>query len=108
MFASFGCNSEKGGFASAILTIMNKNERENLRPSRCAVCRCEERFAFHVPDDIWWSVVPVDYRKKVLCLSCFDQLAREKDIKYANTIENLYFAGDQAKLKFETVSARDG
>jgi hypothetical protein len=82
--------------------------RRNFRRQSCALCVCEDKFDFHVPDDIWWNVVPAEYRQRVLCLSCFDQFACQKGIDYANSIETLYFAGEQAKLKFESVSAKDG
>jgi len=39
-------------------------------------------------------------------LPCFDEFAREKNVDYSESIEALYFAGNQASFKFQTVSAQ--
>jgi len=56
---------------------------------------------------MWKEVVPVEYQNKVVCLSCFDKFAREKQVHYSDSLEVLYFVGDQATLKFQTVSAQN-
>jgi hypothetical protein len=73
----------------------------------CKVCGCPDKFDFHVPDGVWKSVVPVEYQNKVVCLDCFDHFALEKQVNYADSIDVLYFAGDRAVFKFQTVSAHD-
>ena len=73
----------------------------------CKVCKCEDKFDFKVPDDIWQKVVPGEYREKVVCLKCFDQFAFERGVKYSGSLLTLYFAGDQAALKFELVAAHE-
>jgi hypothetical protein len=60
-----------------------------------------------VPDEIWNGVVPLEYRQRVVCLDCFDSFASEKQIDYSDSIEVLYFAGDKATFKFQTVLAQD-
>lgn len=72
---------------------------------KCKVCECQDKFDFHVPDNIWREVVPPRFRNKVVCLSCFDKFAFEKQVDYAESLDVLYFAGDRAIFKFETVSA---
>ena len=72
---------------------------------KCKVCECQDKFDFHVPDNIWKEVVPPRFRNKVVCLSCFDKFAFEKQVDYAESLDVLYFAGDRAIFKFETVSA---
>jgi hypothetical protein len=52
-------------------------------------------------------VVPREYRNKVVCLECFDDLAFERGVDYAGFIETLYFAGDQATFKFQAVAAQN-
>ena len=42
-----------------------------------------------------------------VCLDCFDRFASEKEIDYSDSIEVLYFAGDKATFKFQTVLAQD-
>ena len=69
------------------------------------MCGCVDKFDFHVPDSIWKRVVPVEYQKRAVCLPCFDALAFEKRIDYSDSLELLYFAGDQAMFKFQTVSS---
>lgn len=73
----------------------------------CKVCKCEDKFDFKVPDSIWQKVVPYKYRDKVVCLKCFDQFAFAGGVKYSSSLETLYFAGDQAALKFELVAAHE-
>jgi hypothetical protein len=71
----------------------------------CKVCGCQDRFNFHVPDELWKSIVPLEFQNRVVCLPCFDQFAFEKQIDYSDSLELLYFAGDMAAFKFETVAA---
>lgn len=80
---------------------------ERTQRQKCKVCACPDKFNFHVPDAIWKLVVPARYQNKVVCLDCFDDFALEQQIDYANSIEVLYFAGDRAVFKFQTVSAQN-
>lgn len=77
-----------------------------FKRQKCSVCGCHEKFNFHVPDEIWEKVIPKKYRNRVICLSCFDNFAREKDVDYSESITDLIFAGDKAAVKFETKSAQ--
>jgi hypothetical protein len=72
---------------------------------KCKACGCADKFDFHVPDAIWNEIVPAQLRNNVVCLSCFDKFAFEKQVDYAGSVDVLYFAGDRAIFKFETVSA---
>jgi hypothetical protein len=72
----------------------------------CRVCNCEDKFNFHVPDEVWREIVPSEYQSKVVCLPCFDDFARKQDVDYSDSIDVLYFAGRQASFKFQTVSAQ--
>ncbi len=65
---------------------------------RCKACGCADGVNFHVPDDIWKSVVPQKYQNRVVCLLCFDRFAKEKRVDYAATLRTLYFAGHQTYL----------
>ena len=79
----------------------------NLR-QRCKACGREDKFDFHVPDDIWRQVVPPELVNRVVCLGCFDEFARGKAVDYAPGVKKLYFAGDQAVLVFTVESANNG
>jgi hypothetical protein len=45
------------------------------------------------------------FRNRVLCLACFDDFARRRQVDYASCLRTLYFAGDRAVFRFRTVSA---
>ena len=82
-------------------------ELSKFKRQQCSVCQCDDKFNYYVPDEVWRGIVPDEYRNKVVCLPCFDQFARKQNVDYADSIETLYFAGDQASFKFQTVSAQD-
>jgi hypothetical protein len=87
-----------------------RHKRTDLRRfkrQKCSVCHCEDKFNYYVPDELWCEIVPPANHRKVVCLPCFDAFARRQGIDYADSIETLYFAGDQASFKFQTVSAQD-
>lgn len=73
----------------------------------CKVCGCVDKFDFHVPDEVWKKIVPSRCRNKVVCLTCFDRFAFERQIDYSDSLEVLYFAGTRAVFKFQTVSAEN-
>lgn len=85
---------------------LQKNTPRWFKRQRCRVCKCEDKFNFHVPDEVWREVVPCEYQNKVVCLPCFDEFARMRNVDYSDSIETLYFAGSQASFKFQTVSGR--
>jgi len=84
----------------------NTSDESDFKRQRCSVCKCEDKFNFHVPDDLWREIVPAEYHNKVVCLPCFDEFARKNHIDYSESIDALYFAGRQAWFKFQTVSAQ--
>lgn len=71
----------------------------------CKACGYRDKFDFTVPDEVWKAVVPPRLQNRVVCLSCFDNLAHLQGINYAAHISVLYFAGDGATLRFHTASA---
>jgi hypothetical protein len=70
---------------------------------RCKVCGCADGYDFHVSDEVWESIVPKKYQTKVVCLSCFDDFAKEIEADYSTSIKTLYFAGNNHGFKFERV-----
>ena len=65
----------------------------------CKACGKRDKFNFHVPDDVWDTVVPLDLRSLVVCLECFDGFAASAKVSYADSIDvDFYFVGDAATL----------
>lgn len=73
----------------------------------CKACGRPDKFNFHVPDAIWRAVVPPELDGRVVCLSCFDDLAKEKDVTYATSLSEVWFAGDRATFGFVPSLALD-
>lgn len=73
----------------------------------CKVCGRIDKFDFHVPDEIWTRVVPLVYINKVVCLSCFDDFAQRVGVKYADSLQRLYFAGSQAYFEMRVTARSD-
>ena len=88
------------------MAALKKVDLAHLKRQTCRVCNCKDKFNFHVADELWEKIVPAQFRNRVVCLSCFDEFARDRGIDYSDSVHVLYFAGDQATFKFETVSAQ--
>lgn len=74
----------------------------------CKVCGRQDKFDFYVSDSIWASVIPEEYRNRVVCLSCFDDFATQKKISYAGQLSpHLYFAGDAGNIIWTIESSQD-
>ena len=73
----------------------------------CKICGAIDKFDFNIPEGIWKAVVPLELQNKVVCLTCFDDLARKKGIKYAGSLHKLYFAGSQAYFEFRVFAYAD-
>ena len=70
----------------------------------CKVCGRIDKFNFHVSKEIWEAAIPPIFRKKVVCLACFDDFALRRGVKYADSLELVYFAGDRGVFEFEVKS----
>jgi hypothetical protein len=87
---------------------MAQSKRKRIRSAAqpiCQACGCADKFDFNVPDELWKKVVPNKLRNQAICLECFDEFAFKKGIDYSDSIETLYFAGNQATFQFQTVTA---
>ena len=66
-------------------------------PERCKMCGKRDKFSFQVSDEIWAAVIPEPMQGYVACLACFDALAAQKGVNYANDIDTaVVFGGDAA------------
>jgi len=91
--------------SSMTARMTNNAKMAGAQRQTCKACGCPDKFDFHVPDSVWNEIVPQEFCNKVVCLGCFDKFAYERQIDYAESLDILYFAGDRAIFKFETVSA---
>lgn len=80
---------------------------DNRQRQTCKVCGVPDKFNFNVPNEVWAAVVPPEYLNRVVCLFCFDELARQRGVAYAKTISEVWFAGDQATLRLHVGRAID-
>lgn len=74
---------------------------EQGQQQTCKACGRPDKFDFHVPDEVWLSVVPDALCSRVVCLSCFDGFARERRVNYATRLSELWFAGEAATFEFQ-------
>lgn len=77
----------------------------SLRHQTCKACGNRDKFDFHVPDEVWESIVPLHLASRVVCLACFDDFAELAGVDYSDSIDTLYFVGEAASLMFKTTSA---
>jgi hypothetical protein len=96
---------EEGGRMARMRKV--QSGRRNRTHPVCKICGCLDKFDFNVPDDVWKQVVPIKNQHDVVCLDCFDEFAFKKGVDYSESIDTLYFAGNQAVFEFHTVSAQD-
>ena len=77
-----------------------------MQRQRCKACWNADGFNFHVPDDVWQTIVPPELQNHVVCLQCFDDFATDKGINYAGHLApELHFAGGSVALVLQVVSA---
>lgn len=53
----------------------------------CKRCGRESPVGFDVPDEIWEKAVPPQYRDRVLCIHCFDELATRAGVDWTDAIK---------------------
>ena len=71
----------------------------------CKMCGQPEKFDFHVPDEVWRSVVPPEYQTLAVCLYCFDEEAAAKGVDFTAALTELCFAGRAVSLGFKITRA---
>lgn len=87
-------------------TICIPEDDPEMRQS-CKICGRPDKFNYKVSNQIWCAVVPAKFRNLVVCLYCFDELARQKNIDYAQSLKSLCFAGDKACFQFQVLRASE-
>lgn len=81
------------------MTFPRERPRVPLQQT-CKACGQPDKFNFSVPDEVWDAVVPDGLQTKVICLYCFDEFAKTRNVDYAGHITQLYFAGRKAVFRF--------
>lgn len=71
----------------------------------CCCCGACDHIDYRVTDDAWLAVVPEQLTGAHVCLRCFDAMAAERGVNYADTLTELCFVGDAASFSFIPVSA---
>lgn len=91
--------------AVAKLGLLGNYPPKARKPAQqtCKVCGRPDKFDFHVPDEIWASIIPPELQAKVVCLYCFDEFAHKRRVDYSQGIKTLYFTGEQAIFEFNVV-----
>jgi hypothetical protein len=70
----------------------------------CKVCGRSDKFNYNVRDELWKKVVPVKFHNKVVWNALIGWPL--KNVDYADSINTLYFVGNQAAFTFQTVAAQ--
>ena len=74
-------------------------------PQRCKVCGKPNELDFTVTDLAWERIVPIPYRNKVVCLTCFDSFASNRGVDYADFLDSeIHFVGSAAMFRLEVKS----
>ena len=85
---------------NTILDMIPPHQRQT-----CKACCQRDKFNFHVPDEVWAAVVPPELVNRVVCLACFDEFARQRDVSYAMHLRTLCFVGDRGSVLFRVEGA---
>ncbi len=59
----------------------------------CGMCGQDPSFDYLVADDAWEVVVPEELRLGVVCLACFDHLARDHGVHTSDVLKDVQFTG---------------
>ena len=78
-------------------------KRTRKHQQTCKACGQPDKFDFTLPDEVWRAILPAAFWDRVVCLFCFDEYARERNIDYADSLSMLYFAGSKAAFEFRAV-----
>jgi len=72
-----------------------------MKNQTCKVCNQRDKFDFYVANDDWQRILSdrPDLVDRVICLSCFDDIAAKKKLRF-DLLGPLYFAGDAMSLSF--------
>lgn len=71
----------------------------------CCCCGACDHLDFRVTNEAWAAVIPRAMDGAHICLRCFDAMAAERGVSYADSLTELCFVGDAAVFGFRPVSA---
>lgn len=58
---------------------------------KCGVCGQVPRFDYHVNSDVWNELISEEMKRGVVCLPCFNKMAKNKGINLANCLVDIHF-----------------
>ena len=70
---------------------------------KCSICSIRVVFDYKVGDEVWDEVVEEKYRRDVVCLSCFDKLAKKKGVNLGDCLEIVYYTGEDKTIELMPV-----
>lgn len=59
----------------------------------CCVCHLSVAFDYGVDDAFWQAIVPEEYRRSVVCLSCLATLASARGLQIEKHLKFVQFVG---------------
>ena len=57
----------------------------------CGICGHVPRFDYNVRNEAWRMLAPEEHRLGVICLPCLNKIAKEKSIKLADYLTEVFF-----------------
>jgi hypothetical protein len=102
-YATFAhCVEDSERWPCLVRRLAERPSPLQLRPQcqSCKRCGAVDLMNFHVPDGLWQAIAGPEFANRVLCLACFDQLADQEGIDYADQIKDVLFCGQRWALWF--------
>lgn len=68
---------------------------------KCANCGIVPKFDYRIKDSFWMKLVPKEWKRAVICLKCFEQLALIQNFPVSallEGIEEIQYTGSKATL----------
>ena len=60
----------------------------------CKNCGRLDRLDYGVTDGCWYGVVPEELRPEIVCIECFDRLAKIAGVEWSQHIQYIKFEGE--------------
>ena len=87
------------------MTIFSVNDFRDWPPGvsnglvlSCSRCGQHSKFDYHVDDEFWRNVVPLDEQTGVVCLPCLDLLAEGLGFEVGQHLRQVQFTGHSSTV----------
>lgn len=54
----------------------NPNALLSITIGKCIICKCDENYIYHVPENFWRKIIPKKYWNEIICAGCFHKYAK--------------------------------